>query len=328
MLFVVNKEGAKVGKPYNMIESLTFSEDGKTTAWRAGVLSKGGRERWSIVRKGKASKAQDWVGPPQFIGSSSKLAYRIGRGLRFDAATSTYIKGVFSVVLGKKKVGQAVPGGTTSSVMAVSPKGNGFAFVVLRDFQWVVISHRAPGKRWWGIGQPTFSRDGKHLAYSVFDQAIWRVLIDGEPKMGSYTAIGDLSYGPDGQLAFGAREGMTWSLYLDGQRTKVTGFSRISSPPVFPESGKRVAIIGNRGGTLERPPGAPPIPEGDKRPGKWHAADESKVGLAYDETRHLVVPESGPLVYAARTENEWQIIAGDKEERFVSTHHSRLGRVE
>jgi dipeptidyl aminopeptidase/acylaminoacyl peptidase len=167
-----------------------------------------------------------------------------------------------------------IPGSFFNLTKSETINGCRIAWAERRGAKWAVVIDGQAGPEYDGIGDITFSFDGKHVAYGArrnkwFVSNKWFVVVDSQ--VGSeYDGIGDIFFSPDGKhAAYGARRNKwfvsnKWFVVVDGQAgPEHDGIRDIT----FSLDGKHVAYGARRSKWLVN---------------KWFVVVDSQPGPEYD----------------------------------------------
>jgi WD40 repeat protein len=266
----------KEQKHYDEAFDTVFSPDDKHVSHRA-------REKgeWFMIFDGKEEKRYDGIGFQVFSPDSrvfSYIAYSAstgfqfpvfngGEGEGFDSAwnivfspnslRSGYIgrKGanVFAIIDGRKsKPYPAVWLGE----LTFNADSSEYAYVVIRENgSGFVVRNENEGRVYDGAGRPTFSPDGKHLAYIAATNTSGIVVFDGKKIASPFDIfdgriqIWDLVFSPDSKrVAFAASQNRFHALFsLDlnqpGKVAKHDAYRTVRRPVFSPDS-RHLAYLG------------------------------------------------------------------------------------
>jgi Tol biopolymer transport system component len=229
---------------FDDVDHPVFSPDGSHLAYAA---NRGGKHQesiyvvsggeWFVVLDGKKGETFDWVGHtcgeggwPTFSPDGSRLAYKAQRGKKW-----------FMVVDGKREEGFDLlfgPAFTPDSRHVEYSAENGKDWLLIRDGKRVTDNHPA-------IIAQAVSPDGAHYAYACVDQSKrWSVFVDGAP-VGSFDFAYAPTFSKDGKrVAYLAHEGDDQFIIVDGHRG--ASFEHVGAP-IFDADGKDPIYVAGSG---------------------------------------------------------------------------------
>lgn len=267
----------KQGKAYKRVLGPVLSADGQRFAY-AALLPQG----WCVVVDGAEGKAYKKVGSAVFSPDGKHLAYAAdgdgevkivldgveGKGYDSFAYVPKILAWAFrEIVIAKiffgadgrlaywaKQDGQwhSVVDGKESEAYedfsnpSFSPDGKRLAFAVARGKKWsVIVDGQAYGSFENEIDWIVFSPDSKHFAFATELEDNTAVFLDGR-SIGSHEEVGLPAFSPDGsRIAYAARIGKKWTLAVDGVPQKPYLFANnpTFSVPVFSPDGSHLAYV-------------------------------------------------------------------------------------
>jgi hypothetical protein len=255
-----------VHAPYDAIRELGFSPDGAHLAY---IGDRGGKTY--VVADGTASAPYANARSIQFLpgGQVAYLAeavrggaamvvgnqvrplpYRDARSLVFapDGVAWAFIT-VEDAEWRVVHAGRAGPPHGHAGEIAFSPDGTRLAYVAGdgRARSACVVVDGEPGPRFDAIGQPVFSLDGRRVIYAAKTKGQHRLVEDHEVGDVAAAWLGQLTFAPDGRLAYlagvGARRQLRWG---DEPGPLLSAIDHIAFSP----TGDHVAYRGKDGTAL------------------------------------------------------------------------------
>jgi Tol biopolymer transport system component len=227
--FIV-EDGAE-GKPYQLAEGPIFSPDSKQLAY--GAQTVWNREA-CIVVNGVESK--------HYVYAWRTVFSNDGRHFAFVADSHNPDRN-FAVIDGKE--GREYEGVTSVGDVIFSPDSQHTAYRVLHRLQSFVVRDNVPETTYDVIGDsPTFSPDGKRLAYLALRGTNWMMIVDNkifdDRNIVQYTHPPVFS--PDCKhLTYMTMMDTNWLLVADGAIDAQS--TNIFSEPVYSPDGKRLIYL-------------------------------------------------------------------------------------
>ena len=220
----------EVGPQHDQVSNLTFSPDSSRVAYAARADKK-----WLAVVDGQPGPPCDAVWGPAFSPDSKRVVY----AQRQDKLWSVVVDG---------KAGTAYEALPTDANIGERPVGSADLIPAI----WSKVDGRLDGtydelgtNAFGQIGNQyvfpaAFSADSKHFAYLAWTRGGWLVVEDGKEGPGVMKiGVGSPAIGPDGELAYSAKEGL-WKIIMNGQQG-TQEFGKMFNPSLSPDS-KRVAF--------------------------------------------------------------------------------------
>lgn len=165
------------------------------------------------------------------------------------------------------------------------------AYAAERKGRWLVVADGREGPTFEALRARSLrlSADGKHCAYAADEDGQVVVVADGV-KSAPHEAVGHLTVGPSGQVAFVARR-KSGALVVAGGRESAL-YEDVADLAFSPVSGRPVWTA--------------------RKAGHWHVVDGGSEGEPYDRVSALVwAPRTDALAYAVgRGDAEWVVAAG------------------
>jgi hypothetical protein len=290
------------------IDGVVFGAGGEHVAWRAGSADgRGQAERWNVVVDGKPGKTFAWAGWPGFAPDGKTPVYWGATDVTTERTTGVYSGGKYRVYFGKKK-GKEYQDGAMFGAPVVRPDGREAAYVAFKGGKYLVVVGRKEHGPYSLAGVPTYSNDGKVLAWpAAKDWTRGAIHVGKNPKKmkqvgGEYDAVGAPRLGPKGKhLAYRVRSG--GKAYVVHDDVMLGAGWDLTGAPVLGPKGERVTFVAKTGGRGGAPPGGPP-PSGPGVDFDVGAMPEMPV-LMDDEERVRYADDDGS--------GKWFLVVGEEE---------------
>ncbi len=266
---------ALVGTCSKIGDTLQFSPDGASLAWKAAI----GKAQCVMVN-GQEGPFYEQVDNPHFSPDGRRMAYMAKQngqwfvvvdgeeGPRFkNAVTPTfspdsqrvayYAKGEdgWYIIDGGQRHGPYYAF-ARGELYTYSPDSERLAFIGVEAKRWLripyhfrerVVADGEVGRRYQKCCSLVFSPDSQHLAYAAKQDKQWSVVLDGQ-LFGPYQALEEDGpcFSPDSQqLGYAAVQNGRWSPYVNG---RPAGAYDLAWRPTFaPDSRSYAAVISNKG---------------------------------------------------------------------------------
>lgn len=161
----------ELGEPYDFIENLRFSSDGKHLAYRRGKVIGTETQRWEVVLDGRQDGSYTWVGPPALRPDGSEVAYWAGAGVRHDPK-----------------------GGVPNGVAHSATGRNGGHYFIVRGGKEDKNRFPSTPERY----APVYRADGKEIAHlALLDDGLYVVV--GKKEYGPYSSASGPMFAPSGK---------------------------------------------------------------------------------------------------------------------------------
>jgi hypothetical protein len=297
--FVIH-DGRK-GKPYENVGGPVLSRDGGHLAYAAD-----NDEGWCVVSDGVEGKTYEKVGPPAISPDGKHVAYvaRVGgkermvvdgvEGKPYDRIS--IIPKLMAMFFNPHMV-VAWPLFSLDGRVAYPAKNAG---------GWYMVVDGQEGEVFEDVHDPTFSPDGKRLAYPAKKKGSkWSVVIDGQ-ALGSFdetskaftsdSTVRPVVFSPDGRhYAAAVKVSGKWSVFVDGAMSGKETYDE-TELPVFSPDGNRLAYVAKKGK-------------------QWVAVTDGVAQKPYVAVRQPVFsPDGSHVAYAAAySQGTWVVVVDGVE---------------
>lgn len=212
----------ELGEPYDFIDSLRFSGDGKHLAYRRGKVIETETQRWEVVLDGRQDGSYTWVGPPALRPDGGEVSYWAGAGVLHDPKSG-------------------LPNGVARS----STGRNGGHYFIVRGGKEDKNRFPSTPERY----APVYRADGKEIAHlALLDDGLYVVV--GKKEYGPYSSASGPVYAPAGKTCGWAgvpRSGR--GAIVIGKKEYAEGAAALG-PPAFAGKGRDFAFPTKRDNEL------------------------------------------------------------------------------
>lgn len=212
----------KTSEPFDFIDGLRFSKDGKHLAYRRGKVIKSETQSWEVVLDGRADASYSWVGPPALRPDGGEVAYWAGADVRHNPK-----------------------GGVPNGVAYNATGRNGGHYFIVRGGKEDKNRFPSTPERY----APVYRADGKEIAHLALLEDGLYVLV-GKKEYGPYSSASGPVYAPSGKVCgwVGVPRSGRGAIYI-GKKKAAEGLPALG-PPAFSEKGKDFAYTTTREGQL------------------------------------------------------------------------------
>jgi hypothetical protein len=202
-----------LGEPYDFIDGLRFSSDGKHLAYRRGEVIQAETQRWEVVLDGRQDGSYTWVGPPALRPDGGEVAYWAGAQVRHEPK-----------------------GGVPDGVAHSATGRNGGHYFIVRGGKAAKDRFPSAPERY----APVYRADGKEIAHlALLDDGLY-VLV-GKKEYGPYASASGPVFAPEGKTCgwVGIPRSGRGAIVM-GKKTAAEGSPSLG-PPAFAGKGKDFA---------------------------------------------------------------------------------------
>lgn len=329
---VVNEQK---GNTYDFVDAPVWARDADVVAWRVGNRVNTQAENWYIYLDTKKIAESDWIGLPAVSPDGKVAAFWLNPGARLGR-DGAYEGGKWIFQFGTKK-SEEFKNGFGLDYPIFSPDGKHVATqAVVEKFGMLMIDGILKNEK--GEESPravlaflfdglVYSPDGRELAFAVQTPAgggklAYKVYRGGEQYGVNYEMSGAPVFSPDGK-----------SLVYRAYKDKKLQFIRedkdhqpkpISEPfdaldeAVFSPDGARVAMVANRGGSIDPATAMGVFAKYNTKGGEWIVVNDGKEGERYDAVADPVFSSNGKkLAYRGKRGRVWRVIVdGQKSDEY------------
>jgi hypothetical protein len=245
----------ELSEPYDFLDSLRFSSDGKHLAYRRGKVIESETQRWEVVLDGRQDGSYTWVGPPALRPDGREVAYWAGEGVRHDpkggvpngvARSATGRNGgQYFIVQGGKETKNRFPSTPERYAPVYRADGKEIAHLeLLDDGLYIKVGKKEYGPYSSASG-PVFASSGKTCGWVGVPRSGRGAIVIGKKEYAEgAAALGPPAFAGKGKdFAFPTKRNNELVVEYDGE---VVGesFGRIGKISLS-EDGKHIAFVGS-----------------------------------------------------------------------------------